>query len=338
MGESLEQLCLASNLSNRECVEIVAGSAMRLIACAGALAGALLLGGAGAGISMAGPGESADAGSDGVSASADIDDSSDGVRSAGSDAEPDNDRPTSTVGNGREDTDQKPSGGEGTNKPHSLSISVFRMPVPEEFAGGWPNPSVFFSTVEVPVPSIDGFLTALSQPKPEPTPSPSFRTQEEAPVVDAMGSGGDGGVDPVAAGRGEPPVFEVPLVVAPPMPIPAVAAPAGPLAASTPSGGPSPAVGAQTTAAGARAPSIRGSLAPTGESASGKSLTPMGGQATRVGYPRSLRNPTVGELAAVALPGLAGLMLFTFSGGVIGYRQANSIRFLRTASADRFLE
>jgi hypothetical protein len=31
------------------------------------------------------------------------------------------------------------------------------------------------------------------------------------------------------------------------------------------------------------------------------------------------------------------LMFLTFSGGVVGYRQANSTRFLRTGDAARFL-
>ncbi len=67
-----------------------------------------------------------------------------------------------------------------------------------------------------------------------------------------------------------------------------------------------------------------------------RQLTPMSGQATRAGYPRYLRTPTAGELSVVALPGVAGLMFLTFSGGVIGYRQANSARFIRTAGAARF--
>jgi hypothetical protein len=66
-------------------------------------------------------------------------------------------------------------------------------------------------------------------------------------------------------------------------------------------------------------------------------LTPLSGQATRVGYPRSFRNPTLSELAAVALPGVAGLMFMTFGGGLVGYRQANSLRFVRTQGAERFL-
>jgi hypothetical protein len=63
----------------------------------------------------------------------------------------------------------------------------------------------------------------------------------------------------------------------------------------------------------------------------------MNGQATRLDYPRYLRSPTAGELAAVALPGAIGLLFLTFSGGLIGYRQANSVRFIRTQGAERFL-
>ena len=43
------------------------------------------------------------------------------------------------------------------------------------------------------------------------------------------------------------------------------------------------------------------------------------------------------SLALVALPGLAGLIVLTFSGGVIGYRQANAGRYLLTERAARFL-
>jgi hypothetical protein len=60
-------------------------------------------------------------------------------------------------------------------------------------------------------------------------------------------------------------------------------------------------------------------------------------QPTRLGYSRYLREPTTGELALLALPGLAGLLVLTASGGVIGYRQANSARAFRAQSAARFL-
>jgi ammonia channel protein AmtB len=42
------------------------------------------------------------------------------------------------------------------------------------------------------------------------------------------------------------------------------------------------------------------------------------------------------ELASVALPGVAGLVAITAAGGAVGYRQANSGRYIR-ADAARFL-
>ena len=324
----------------------MSASAIRLIACAGALATGLLLAGAGAGVSVADPGDPTSGGNEGATA-AGTDANPDGG-SAGSEAKPDNEPPATTFGSGRDDNDGKPSFGDGKPSPkdeekkpeptvgtwpkfkNSLSIPILRMPTPEEVtATGWPDPSVFFGTLEVPVPSIDGFLSALSQPEPQPTPSPAFRGQPEAPVIDVTGGGSDGSM--AADNNGAPPVFELPLVVAPAIPIPGTV----PLRASAPADPPM-AADAPTAVAGARAPLIRGSLSSIAETAK-TTMTPMSGQATRVGYPRVLRNPTLGQLAAVALPGVAGLMFFTFSGGVIGYRQANSIRFIRTMGAERFL-
>lgn len=326
---------------------IVATSALRLIACAGALATALVLSGLGAGIAIADPDESTSAGADGASAPGNTDgnpEDNSGGGSVGAESKPDNEPPTSTFGNGREDIEKKPAD-EEEMKPaapgfggwpkfkHSLSIPVLRLPTPEEVAAaGWVDPSMFFGTLDVPVPSIDGFLSSLSQPVPEPTPEPSFRTQQqEAPVLDVTGGGG--GFDPMAAETGGPPVFRLPLVAAPAIPIPGFS-PAAPLGASAGAGPPASAPGA---AAGARAPLIRGTLSPSAETVK-TTLTPMSGQATRVGYSRYLRNPTMGQLAAVALPGVAGLMFLTFGGGVIGYRQANSIRFIRLQGAERFLQ
>ena len=110
--------------------------------------------------------------------------------SAGSEAKPDNEPPGQHVRFGPRRQRRKPSVEDGDAPKHgaeaveptvgtwpkfkhSLSIPILRMPTPEEVtATGWPDPSVFFGTLEVPVPSIDGFLSALSQPEPEPTPEP----------------------------------------------------------------------------------------------------------------------------------------------------------------------
>jgi hypothetical protein len=292
-------------------------------------------------------GESTGTENEGASASGNVDAGSDG--SGGGEAKPGSDPPTSTVGSGRDDTVVKPADDqkEEEKKPEpvigtpkfkpSLAIPVFRIPAPEEFtATGWPDASAFFSTVEVPL-TFEGFLNAFAQPEPEPTPGPAFRGQQEAPVIDVTGGagGGGGGVEAAAAG-GSPPVFRVPVVVAPAVPIPGRVAPTTPVGGPAAGAPPPPVAGAPTAVAGANAPTVRGSLSPKAETAKTE-MTPMSGQATRLGYPRSLPNPTVGQLAVVALPGVGALMFVTFSGGVIGYRQANSLRFLRTAGAERFL-
>jgi hypothetical protein len=352
MRESHADLCLESNLLNGS-VAIVSASAMRLIACAGALTTGLLLGGTGAGLATAEPGDTTSTGNEGVAAAGNVDAEPDdsGAGESKADSEP----PSSTVGNGRDDTegktaDDKDDQDEKQPEPrlglpkfkHSLAVPVFRLPAPEEvMASGWPDPSTFFYTVDVPVPSIDGFLSALAQPEPEPepVPGPAFRGQIEEPqapapdVVDVIGGGG-GGVDPLA-NTGAAPVFRVPLVVAPAVPIPGRITSTMPLGSSA-AAGPPLATGGPSASAGVNAPLLRGSLSPRAER-SPNTLTPMSGQTTRLGYPRSLQNPTIGQLAVVALPGVGGLMFLTFSGSVIGYRQANSTRYLRTAGAERFL-
>jgi len=58
----------------------------------------------------------------------------------------------------------------------------------------------------------------------------------------------------------------------------------------------------------------------------------------RVGYATYLRSAQIGEIAGVALVGLAGLFAFTAVGGLIGYRQAKAGLAVRAAGTSRFLE
>ena len=108
-------------------------------------------------------------------------------------------------------------------------------------AGTWPTVSSFYTTVEVSVPTLQGFLQSLVvNPTPAP-PGPSIRTQEEEPVVDAAtgtttaggggGGGGEGGGDGeegggggdgggeygVAEGRGVPGKLEADVVLLVPL-------------------------------------------------------------------------------------------------------------------------
>ena len=93
----------------------MSASAIRLIACAGALATGLLLAGAGAGVSVADPGDPTSGGNEGATA-AGTDANPDGG-SAGSEAKPDNEPPATTFGSGRDDNDVKPSPKDEEKKP-----------------------------------------------------------------------------------------------------------------------------------------------------------------------------------------------------------------------------
>jgi len=319
-------------------VSTVARPAMRLFACAGVLTTGLLMSG---GIAVADTDDATGAAPDAAAVTSKSDDDNSGSGATGaSNPEP----PTTTVGNGRVDVDVKTGEGDkknggapsATNKfKGSWIIPILRIPRRDELPpSGLPNPGLFYTTLVIPVPTLAELFAAAQPQPPTPAPGPTFKTQEEGPPV---ADSGGGGVDPLSVGvAAEPPVLQAPLVIAPlPIPVSAVSPPAAPL--GTAAGATAPAqVAVEVAAAGARAPAIRGSLQPTTEPAN-SSMMSTSGQATQLGYSRYLREPTAGELALLALPGLAGLLMLTVSGGFIGYRQANSARAFRMQNASRFL-
>lgn len=179
-------------------------------------------------------------------------------------------------------------------------------------------------------------------PSPPPPPEPALRTMEEQPVADASGGlVGGGGIAPVASRGGgsdvmpNAPVVQAPMAV---MPLPRIGPPR-PVTRAVPAGA-APQVIA-TGSAGVRTSEVRGSVVQTGtvrasEAPPANTTAAMGNTAFRQGYPQALRTARVGEVAVVAVPGLAGLLMLVAGGGVIGYRQANTMRYLR-ADAARFL-
>jgi hypothetical protein len=302
----------------------MAWSAVRSIACAGVLTTGLLMGGAGTGIAFADTGDAAGGAPEPAAVTSDVpENNSDSGATGASNPDP----PTSTVGNGREDVGVQSTVDGKDDKKESASPGATTKKVKGSV-------TIPFLPISIPIPTFCDFLAAMqSQPQPTPAPGPAFKTQEEAPPV---ADSGGGGIDPLSVGvAAEPPVLRAPMVIAPAAVPRAPAPPAAVQRVETAGAGPTPVV-TTDVAAGAVAPVIRGSMQPTVEPAA-TSLTPMSGQATRLGYPRPLRNPTTAELALLALPGTAGLLVLTLSGGVIGYRQANSTRFIRTQSAARFL-
>ncbi len=88
---------------------------------------------------------------------------------------------------------------------------------------------------------------------------------------------------------------------------------------------------------GSPGPSVRSEGAQAAPPAAG-TVESMAGQTPRQqGYTDYLRSPGLPQMAGAALPGLAGIVLMTLGGGIIGYRQANAGRMLRTTSAARYL-
>ena len=67
-------------------------------------------------------------------------------------------------------------------------------------------------------------------------------------------------------------------------------------------------------------------------------VTSMSGQTSlRQVYTEYQRTARLPQLAGAAVPGVAGILLLTFGGGVIGYRQASAGRMVRMSGAARYL-
>lgn len=191
----------------------------------------------------------------------------------------------------------------------------------------------------------------------------------------ATGGGGGGGV-PSSAGTGRPsnlpPVPTAPgtreIVIraeptapAPAAPAPAAPAPAGPVPAPVvvppvvvppvvvppivvpPMMPPAPAIGPVVTPPpDVHPPSLTPPPRTDRQPAPVGDLGPQGIPVTfRAGYPDYLRTATVGELAAVALPGAAGIFVLAALGGLVGFRQARAALALppaNMANVVRFLQ
>jgi hypothetical protein len=57
----------------------------------------------------------------------------------------------------------------------------------------------------------------------------------------------------------------------------------------------------------------------------------------RIGYTEYLRSAGLSQVAALAVPGLGGMLVLTGAGGLVGYRQAKAGRAVHTIGTARFV-
>jgi len=57
----------------------------------------------------------------------------------------------------------------------------------------------------------------------------------------------------------------------------------------------------------------------------------------RVGNGEYLRTAGIPQIAALAVPGVAGILVLTATGGLLGYRQAKAGRAVRATRTVRFM-
>ncbi len=150
---------------------VVAGSALRLTACAGLLTTGLLMAAARAGIAVADTGDSAGGGTERASVTSKVEGGS--GRESGA-TKPDH--PTSTGGSGRDDIDVKSAvgfnsknGNSADSKKSNGSITdpIQRIPRKDELpATGLPNPCFFYTTLVKPVLTLAATSSRRCSPRP----------------------------------------------------------------------------------------------------------------------------------------------------------------------------
>jgi hypothetical protein len=189
-------------------------------------------------------------------------------------------------------------------------------------------------------PPVD--LAPLPEEVPPPPLAPVLPPIDQPPGVPAEPRPVDSttvGAGAVLHGGNAPPVLTAPVMVAP---VPAVPGPILGASIAPPATFGGPAFTSSSRWAGEPAPPIR--QPSTGEPllreppATNAGLTARGQTSKEAGYSNEyVRSPRLSEMAAGALPGVAGMLIMTVGGVCLGYRQAMAGQMLRPQGADRFL-
>jgi hypothetical protein len=220
-----------------------------------------------------------------------------------------------------------------------------------------PSPSTTKPPTTTPPTTSDSTTPATSSP-PKTTPSSETSTETSTSTtttsvgLPAPGGGGGGGVPEAPAGGGalppkvqlppasEPSVIDsVPGVGAaaadlpvPPITLPVIVAPAAGLGAGGAGAPAGPALPGSPRGVSAEPPAGR---EPLPANAGSNAAIPQASY--RVGYADYLRNAGLSQVAALAVPGVAGMLILTGAGGLVGYRQAKAGHAVHTSGTARFM-
>jgi hypothetical protein len=229
----------------------------------------------------------------------------------------------------------------GDSAPRKVKVRNGRPPTADDPGNGAGNGE------QPPPPCCDGGDDCGQRPPSPVSPSDpptsdgeygEHRPETVAPgrPMPPMGGAGSADVLDIVPGIGPNDATHAPINV----PI-IVAHPVGIAPGLSPAGGVGPATGGAGTAS---------SAAPRQGTASSLSSSPRqplpaatGGSAAmpvsthRVGYAPHLRGAGLSQMAASALPGLAGILILTGAGGLLGYRQAKAGQHLRPSGITRFI-
>jgi hypothetical protein len=137
----------------------------------------------------------------------------------------------------------------------------------------------------------------------------------------------DAGAGVVAPAPVAPAPITMPVIVAPP-PVGLGVGPAGAGPGGAGSGPPPPPAPRAVTAP---PPTVR--VPPANAGGTG----PASNSSYRLGYTEYLRTAGLPQVAALAVPGIVGILVLTGAGGLVGYRQAKAGHAVRVGGSARFM-
>jgi hypothetical protein len=209
-------------------------------------------------------------------------------------------------------------------------------------------------SVTPPTPSVTPPTETPTASTTTKTPTSSETTPPGLPAPGGGGGGGGGAVE-VPSGRPELPQMQLPPALSPPatepsaidavpgvgaaavqLPIPPITLPVivAPVIGLGGGGGSpgSPALPLAPRAVRAEPPAGREPLP-----ANVGSNVAVPAASYRIGYTEYLRSAGLSQVAALAVPGVAGMLVLTGAGGLVGYRQAKAGHAVHTGGTARFV-